>query len=143
MPRVVRPMKQDADGGPLVGSQSKELGVRVPPNPHADIDVDGIGMVVLNREGMSVAASIADLPGHLIPTRLKPRFPQARGSDKIVCYTMGEGAFIEGDIDNALTLVLKKGNSSGGNIAPRTEMTVQEFQDALRKTRREWSINEQ
>jgi hypothetical protein len=33
-------MKAAADGLPVVGDRSKELGVRVPPNPHADVDVN-------------------------------------------------------------------------------------------------------
>jgi hypothetical protein len=41
MPTIYRSMKQAEDGLPVVGSNSKELGVRVPPNPNADVDLDG------------------------------------------------------------------------------------------------------
>jgi hypothetical protein len=70
VPRIVRPMRVDTDGLPLVGVQSKCLGVRVPPNRFADIDLDPDGKVLLNRKGLSVSRNWRDLPGHLIPEHL-------------------------------------------------------------------------
>jgi hypothetical protein len=77
MPTVFRSMKAAADGLPVVGDQSKELGVRVPPNRYADIEVDDAGMVVLNGLGLSVVSNWRDLPDHLIPVRLSSIVPQA------------------------------------------------------------------
>ena len=54
MAMIFRTMKKDADGLPVVGEQSKRLGVRVPPDPHADIDTDAAGKAILNGKGMSV-----------------------------------------------------------------------------------------
>jgi len=45
MPTIYRAMKRADDGMPVVGSNSKELGVRVPPNPNGDIDLDENGIV--------------------------------------------------------------------------------------------------
>ncbi len=78
MPTVYRSMKSAADGLPVVGDQSKELGVRVPPNPSSDVDVDPITqMVVLNGAGMSVAANWRLLKPHLVPARLSGIVPKA------------------------------------------------------------------
>ena len=46
MPTIYRAMKRADDGLPAVGSNSKELGVRVPPNPNAEIDLDENGNVI-------------------------------------------------------------------------------------------------
>jgi hypothetical protein len=55
MPTVYRSMKRAEDGLPIVGSNSKELGVRVPPNPSPDVDLDSNMQVIMNGKGMSVA----------------------------------------------------------------------------------------
>jgi hypothetical protein len=55
MPTIYRSMKRAEDGLPIVGSNSKELGVRVLPNPNVDVDLDGNGHVITNGKGMSVA----------------------------------------------------------------------------------------
>jgi hypothetical protein len=76
MPTIYRAMKRANDGAPFVGSNSKELGVRVPPNPNGDIDLDENGNVVLNGKGMSVAENWRRLLPHLVPKRLKPILPR-------------------------------------------------------------------
>ncbi len=78
---IYRPMKRAEDGLPIVGSNSKELGVRVPPNPNADVDLDGNDHVITNGKGMSVAEHWRYLLGHLVPKRLVPIFPGATGSN--------------------------------------------------------------
>lgn len=42
-----------ADGLPRVDRRSKCLGVREPPHPFADIDVDQEKKVLLNRKGLA------------------------------------------------------------------------------------------
>ncbi len=75
MPTIYRSMKRAEDGLPVVGSNSKELGVRVPPNPNADVDLDGKDHVITNGKGMSVAEHWRYLLGHLVPKRLVPICP--------------------------------------------------------------------
>jgi hypothetical protein len=65
-------MKREDDGLPKAGSNSRELGVRIPPDPFADVDVDGQGQVILNNKGMSVAENWRYFLAHLVPKRLKP-----------------------------------------------------------------------
>ncbi len=142
MPLMYRPMKSDNDQLPVCGSNSKELGVRVPPNENADIDVTETQTVILNRRGMSVAENWRSLPGHLIPKRLTPVFPGATGSNSLSCFRIGEGAFADCNFNDELILVLKPGRTSKGNLAPGREMSVGAFQAALAATREQWQIDE-
>jgi hypothetical protein len=142
MPTVFRSMKADADGLPVVGDRSKELGVRVPPNRYADIDVNTAGLVVLNGMGMSVVANWRDLPDHLIPARLSGIVPQATGSNDLRCYRLGDGAFAAGLLAAGLELSLKPGSLRHGNVAPSTPITVDEFQALLAATRADWVEDE-
>jgi hypothetical protein len=135
-------MKVADDGLPVVGDRSKELGVRVPPNRHADIDVDNAGMVVLNGLGMSVVANWRDLPDHLIPIRLCAIVPQAAGSNDLKCYRWGEGPFAAGMLAAGLELVLKPGSSRHGNVTPTTDVTVAQFLALLAATRADWVEDE-
>ena len=142
MPTMFRTMKQADDGLPVVGSNAKELGVRVPPNPHSDIDLDANDCVVLNGRGLSVTANWRCLPGYLIPKRLRALFPGATGPDLLTCYKMGTGAFAPGAIGNALTLVLKNGNPQAGNLVPNLSVHLDQFQADLAATRNQWTVDE-
>jgi hypothetical protein len=142
VPLVYRAMKRDVDGLPIVGANSKELGVRVPPNAHADVDVKPDGTVELNGKGMSVAKHWTLLRPHLIPKRLKSVVPPATGSNILACFRIGEGEFMRGSINHELTLALKPGQDSLGNIVPAAAMTLMEFQQALASTHDQWSIDE-
>jgi hypothetical protein len=52
----------------------------IQPNPHADVDRDVGGNVVLNRRGLSVVvADWRQLPGHLLPEHLDDGFNGASG----------------------------------------------------------------
>ena len=135
-------MKRDVDGLPIVGSNSKELGVRVPPNPHADVDVKPDGTVELNGKGMSVAKHWTLLRSHLIPTRLSHIRPGAGGPDSLACYRIGEGTFSVGPLNDDLELCLKPGQTESGNIVPSRVMPIGEFQRALGATRGEWAVEE-
>lgn len=142
MPTIFRTMKRDHDGLPVVGSNSKELGVRVPPNRHADIDLDANDLVILNGKGLSVAANWRYLLPHLIPKRLVALSPGATGSNALVCYRMGTGVFASGPVTNALSLVLKSGNPQAGNIVPNQSVHRDQFQADLATTRDQWTVDE-
>ena len=77
MPLIYRAIFADADGKPLAGTSGKTLGVRLPPDPSADIPVQKDGTVLPQTGGMSVAPVRRDLPYFLIPRRLQKVFPLA------------------------------------------------------------------
>jgi hypothetical protein len=135
-------MKRGDDGLPVVGSNSKELGVRVFPNPNADVDIAADGTVEHNGRGMSVAAHWADLLPHLIPKRMRPHSPGAAGSNALACYRTGQGEFSDGPLGRELALQLKPGQSRNGNIVPASRLTIDRFQLALAATRDEWTVDE-
>ncbi|MFI5459521.1 MAG: hypothetical protein ACHRXM_29190 [Isosphaerales bacterium] len=142
MPTIYRAMKQADDGSPVVGSSSKELGVRVPPNPNADIDLDEDGDVILNGKGMSVAENWRGLPPHLVPKRLKPIFPGAAGSNQLACFRFGQGPFSPGLLNSRLSLVLKGHDIHAGNVVPAHSVPERQFQDDLAATQADWTIDE-
>jgi len=142
MPTIYRPMKTDEDMLPRCGAASKELGVRIPPNEHSDVDVTEENTVVLNRRGMSVGRHWTSLPGHLIPKRLVQTFPGATGSNSLSCYRFGHGEFTDGTITNDLLLALKPNSTTLGNLVPAYEMSVESLQTALGQTRERWVVDE-
>ena len=135
-------MKPAVDGLPVVGSNSKELGVRVPPNPSPDVDLDDREFIVQNGRGMSVAENWRHLLPHLIPKRLKPLSPGAAGPNSIACFKMGAGAFAACAVNIDLYLALKPGTLQHGNIVPARAVHRDQFQASLAATRSEWSIDE-
>jgi hypothetical protein len=143
MPTIYRTMKRAADGLPVVGSNSStELGVRLPPNQRADIDLDPNGHVVQNGRGMSVVANWRHLLAHQIPKRLKTLFPGAVGNNSLACYRMGEGDFADGVVTNDLHLVLKPGRPHAGNVVPDQSVHYSQLQSNLAATRNQWSVDE-
>jgi hypothetical protein len=142
MAAIYRSMKRADDGLPVVGSNARELGVRVPPNPAADVDLDDQGNVILNGKGMSVAENWRLLPPHLVPKRLRPMLSGAAGSDQLSCYKHGDGPFQAGPINDRLILVWKAHDPRSGNVVPSQLVQVPEFQDDLAATRSDWSIDE-
>lgn len=141
MPRIVRPMRGDADGLPLVGNQSKCLGVRVPPNRFADIDLDQQGNVILSRKGLSVSKDWRGLPGHLIPEHLDDGFNGASGKGMRV-FVHGVGSFDEGSVSVGLELLHKVHSTESGVVAPSVSVPVDRYQDDLSATRAAWKIDE-
>jgi hypothetical protein len=142
MPTIYRAMKQADDGLPMVGSGSKELGVRVPPNPNADIDLDETGNVILNGKGMSVARNWRGLLPHLVPKRLRSIFPGATGSNNLACFRFGQGPFSPGALDDRLSWVLKEHDSYAGSVVPTQSVPESRFQNDLAATRSGWTIDE-
>ena len=134
-------MRVNADNLPMVGARSKCLGVREPPSPNADIDVDVGGNVVLNRRGLSVVADWRLLPGHLIPEHLESEFNGASGKGMQV-FVHGEGAFIEEAVAAGLLLLHKPKNDKSGNVAPSASVALAQFQSDIQATRPHWRIAE-
>ncbi len=142
MPKVYRSMRRADDGLPTAGSNSKELGVREPPNPAADVDLDENRIVILNGRGMSVVQNWRQLPLHLVPKRLRTTAPGATGANTLACWTMGEGEFAAGALTENVELSLKRGNSRGGNVTPSLPVSIDQFQRDLSATRNLWILDE-
>jgi hypothetical protein len=134
-------MRADSDNLPLVGSQSKCLGVRVPPNRFADIDLDQDAKVVLNRKGMSVSKDWRNLPGHLIPDQLDDGLNSASGKGMRV-FVHGTGPFDEGPVSGRLELRHKTPSIESGVVVPAVSVPPDQYQDDLVATRADWTIDE-
>src|SRR5262245_45782782 len=141
VPRIVRPMRVEADGLPRVRVQSKCLGVREPPGPHVDVDVDKAGKVVLNRKGLSVGDDWRDLPPHLIPEHLDDGLNGASGKGLRV-FVHGCGGFVEGAVAPGLELVYKAKKTTAGNVVPAALVPLAQYQSDLQATRPHWVIDE-
>ncbi len=141
MPRIVRPMRVEPDGLPRVGTRSKCLGVREPPDPHADVDVDATGSVILNRKGLSVTQDWRQLPGHLIPEHLDDGFNGAAGRGMRV-FVHGSGPFDEGAVAAGLELLHKGRSATAGVVAPTALVPLSQYQQDLAATRADWVIDE-
>jgi hypothetical protein len=142
MPTTYRAMKMAADKLPVVGPFALGLGVREPSWPHADVDVDALGYVVLNGKGMSVARHWRDLPRHRIPERLDDGVLGAIGPNSNFCWKMGQGAFSAQAVAPGLDLVLKPHELSRGNIVANRAVTLPQFQNDLAATRNQWAVDE-
>ena len=139
VPRIVRPMRVEADNLPKLGTLSKCLGVREPGN--ADIDLDEVGKVQLNGRGLSVVSNWRLLPGFLVPPHLESEFNGASGRGLRV-FVHGVGGFDEGDVAEGLCLRHKPGNDKAGNVTPTASVPLAQFQAALQATRTGWTIDE-
>ncbi len=132
MPLVYRSMLPDGDK-PRVGAEAKCLGVKVP----GDMTPTEQDTVRPGMGGMSVAPRWQLLPPHLIPKRFREfGAPDARGSDKLVCWRTGSGPFVLGAF--APRLVLRPDSPRHGVVEPDQEMALDAFQLALAATRDEW-----
>jgi hypothetical protein len=149
MPKIYRAMYEQG-GKPRVGDAWCELGVRPPGRLKAngkpetnDVDLDANGDVVLNRKGMSVFRSLADLPRlylKLVPIHLSDKVRGAAGMGGMRLWSMGQGPFSS----SALTGQLKLDESGGmhGNVCPGKAMPLAEFQSELANTQESWTIDE-
>jgi hypothetical protein len=137
MPLIYRAMF--SDGGKPRISPSKGLGVRVPPDPNADIVVQS-GTVQPATGGMSVAPEWRALPFFLVPKRLISLYPGARGSDSLCCWRMGTGPFQDDPL--AERLRLRVDGSDHGLVEPDQPMPLVEYQNALKATQDQWRVDE-
>jgi hypothetical protein len=129
---------------PTFGPAAGSLGVRLPPDKHADIPVDGLGMVAPRTGGMSVAPAWRFLPVHRIPRRLRVKFPRAAGKNDLHIWRMGDGPFESGPF--AERLVLRPDPEKPdrhGFVEPEVPMRVADYQQALAQTRAYWQIDEE
>jgi len=134
-------MLVDPDGLPLVGTRSKCLGVREPPGPWADVDLDAAGHVELNGRGLSVSKDWRSLPGHLIPEHLDDGFNGASGKGMRV-FVHGTGPFDEGPVATGLQLKHKRWSREVGLVVPDTSVPLPHYQQDLAATRGQWVIDE-
>ena len=141
MPKIYRAMRKADDGKPSVEATGKGLGARGEPvNGVVDINLDAESKVILNGKGMSVAPSWRDLPFFLIPKRLKEKFPGARGSSALYCFTLGEGPFTNGPVAKGLDLKIDA--PKHGVVVPRVSVALDQYQTDLAKTRDRWIVDE-
>lgn len=137
MPLIWRGMRM-ADGRPEVGQAGNLLGVRVGAGESDDIPEEN-GYVQPGMGGMSVSPSLETLPPHRIPRRLRSRFPDATGSNRLHCWAMGEGAFVRGRLVEHLVLRPDpEAPERHGFVEPEQRMPVGEYEAAITATRNQW-----
>jgi len=128
---------------PAIGSTGTSLGIRFPdpehPEARFDIVPDSSGMVHPNSGGMSVSPSIASLPVHAIPRRLKSHYREARGSDTIRIWRIGDGPFADGLVSERLTHRVDPDNAKHGFVEPAILMQAADFVAAIHATREMWT----
>lgn len=135
MPKIYRVMEVE-NGYPRVGTAARCLGVRVP----ADIEPDATGMVHCSESGMSVGPSVAALPTHRIPGRLRNIAPDAAGKNSDYVWSMGEGPFADSGINDALSLRVDR--PEHGVVRPALSMQFDIYTAALFSTRPLWRVDE-
>jgi hypothetical protein len=138
MPKIYRGMKKE-NGKPALGNSATALGVRVPD----DIRPDGDGRVHPETGGMSVSPSVAALPPHRIPQRLRERIPGARGGSSLFVWSMGVGPFAAGALAPRLQVRIDVKNENHGLVEPDAVMDLADYQNALYATRDAWSVDEE
>ena len=146
MARIVRPMRKDADGLPLVGTKGRCLGVR-PTGPYADVDLkppgDVNGDVICNDKGLSVVRDWRKLPGHLIPEHLDDGQNGASGRGmEVYVHGNGTGPFAQGPFAQGLEMILKQGSADAGVIRPVVTVRLAQYQADLQATRPGWVVDE-
>ena len=131
-------LPDDTRTRPRVGDDANSLGIRVPQ----DIAVVD-GYVQPGRTGMSVSPSVDQLPIHRIPKRFVDRQDRfvPTGNNKLICWTMGDGQFVDSAINNRLMLLLEpENNICHGVVSPAQKMSILEFRNALAETQSSWTI---
>ena len=124
-----RGMKEDTDGLPVVGPTARTLGVRPGSDPTPDVlAVHPSDMLPPGKGGLSVAP---DDPMHLQRHR-RPASLGGIGRDPVW--------YIE-ESDLGTELCFRQDRPTHGFIEPVQAMTLQEFQDALARTRSFWEIH--
>jgi hypothetical protein len=118
---VYRAMREDPQGGPMVGPTARTLGAR----PHVDVIFDSAGLVHPGTGGLSVAP---DRPENLHPLRRPPAYG---GSGKDPVWYIGVGSL-------GPDLQFRQDSPTHGLIEPTRPMPLDGFQDALARTRSAW-----
>jgi hypothetical protein len=139
VPKIFRAMRQ-TEGKPEIGP--KGLGVRLPPDPHADIVPDDSGQIHPGTGGMSVSPTVGDLPARLIPARLRHLYPKAAGRDDLFVWSMGSGDFSAGPLAESLALRPDPEREGHGFVEPDATIATEVYVSALAATRDEWTVDE-
>ena len=142
MPTIYRAMKQTDQGLPVIGSNSKELGVRIPPNPSPDVDLDESRNVVCNGKGMSVVENWRRLLLISFPSGSDQSFLALQVGNAVACFRFGQGPFAEEQLNSCLAVVFKGRDTRGGNVVPIELVSIGQFQDDLAATYGDWVIDE-
>ncbi|MCE9605610.1 MAG: hypothetical protein K8U03_12015 [Planctomycetia bacterium] len=140
MPNVFRSMISDG-GLPVVGTDRNMLGARVPIDIEPDHnEVQTVHPNQKRKGGVSVSKDWTTLPVLLIPERLRPLFPKARGSNTYAIFRFGKREYGSEAISNGL--FLRWGASHHGTIEPIDSMPLIAYQSSLAATRDSWSMAE-
>ena len=95
---------------------------------------------------MSVSPSLANLPPHRIPRRLRPLLLtyalDATGKDDLRVWSIGQGTFVEGAVAARLTLRPDPKKPGHGFVEPDQAMILTDYEDALKATRNQWHVDE-
>jgi hypothetical protein len=94
----------------------------------------------MDGAGMSVAPDWQMLDFTRVPRRLKDRCPGAMGSNSTACYVMGSGNFVRSSVTSDLELI--PDSPTHGVVAPASQMTFDQYINALASTRTQWVIDE-
>src|SRR5260370_846260 len=124
MPKIVRIMKREDDGLPVVAPKSDALGVR----PSIDIDVDPQLNAICSDKGMSVSPLWKDVSPRRIPKRLG-----GQGSNGTFVFVFGSGPFGQAVIAEGLELL--PNSLTHGVIRPVSTVPLAEYEAALAATR--------
>jgi hypothetical protein len=140
-------MKRDGDR-PMLGASSSTLGVRTPGGAGIpDIMPDPDGNVAPGTGGMSVSPSVMDLvarlPPTFIPKRLRALVPDARGSNNVCVWRMGEGPFAPAPVTDRLSLRPDPADPGHGFLEPATTLALQQYVHAIVATRDSWVVDEE
>ncbi len=136
MPLIYRVMTPDSDR-PKLGTTNRTLGIRLAPLKYKDIsELNADGTVAPGQGGMSVGPRLVDLPKFLVPERLRKLVPGAYGDDDDCCWSMGDGPFVDGVLNERLTLRVDR--PGHGLIEPAFRMPVADFLTAIAATRDQW-----
>jgi len=129
-PGIYRGM-QEEKGLPKIGDSPKKLGVRLPPNPKADIQPDANGFVyppsATSSGGMSCAPRIQKLPAHRRPVAW---------NGTVMAVSFKVWGIDEDDLGPDLLAFRDSPNHI--TIGPARKMPIQQFQAALEATQSKW-----
>ena len=146
MPKMYRTMKM-LDDAPMIGPSKTMLGaviagaVALKPGQTPDLSLTPQGLIEPLTGGMSVAPEIGKLRSHQIPMCMSHLFKDATGSNKLHCWSMGNGPFTSSPVDSNLNLRVDK-EDEHGIVEPERSMTYEEYQSSLAATRDRWQVDE-
>src|SRR4051812_5520371 len=93
------------------------------------------GTCIPGAGGISVYASLRTIPAEMVPKRLRPILPFARGSNNLKVWALGEGTFEAGTVAAGLWLRIDPENPLHGFIEPDAIMSITAYESALVATR--------